>query len=194
MTQMETFLQDTIFPQLEAGRPNWDKPHTEAVVAHIKQLIEANPQLSLDREVLIIAAYAHDWGYVGLFRNGQKFSLDDVTSAKEAHMTIGAEKLRELLKDPRFDALSVERKARAVHLVFVHDKLKELKEVDELILMEADTLGGLDVERVEPSFDIESNERYMSDVRSKRLPLFITEYGKREFERLYGLREEYYTG
>lgn len=189
----EDLLKAKIFPELEAGISNWDKPHTEAVVEHIKAIIENSPQLNLDKDVLIIAAYAHDWGYSGLFEAGKPLSLDDINNAKKAHMRIGADKLSKLLQASVFNFLSEERKKRAVHLVGVHDKLGDLKDPDEIVLMEADTLGGLDIEKVKPSFDKASNERYMRGVRKMRYPKFMTDHGKKQFEKLYRSREEYYA-
>lgn len=189
----EDILKTTILPELEVGRPNWDKPHTEAVAEHIKAIMDNSPALNLDKEVLIIAAYAHDWGYAGLFEGGKPLEIDDVDKAKEAHMAIGADKLTELLKDKAFDFLTKDQKQRAIHLVKTHDKLDTLTEPDELVLMEADTLGGLDIEKVKPSFNRASNEKYMRGVKAKRYPLFITDYGKVQFERLYKSREDYYT-
>lgn len=188
----EDLLKNTIFPELELGRPNWDKPHTEVVVEYVKNIISNSTSLSVDRDVLIIAAYAHDWGYSGLYKSGEPLKLSDVTNAKEAHMEIGAQKIAKLLNNNIFDFLSENQKQRVVHLVQYHDMLSALKDNDELILMEADTLGGLDVTKVKPSFDKESNEKYMIGVKTKRYPRFITEYGKRQFEKLYKLRENYY--
>jgi hypothetical protein len=146
----------------------------------------------LDERVLVIAAYAHDWGYADLFRDGQKLELQDVVDAKAAHMELGAKKLAVLLEDTFFDFLTLQQKQRAVHLVRVHDRLKSLEAMDELVLMEADTLGGLDVERVRPGFDEDSNRRWMQITKQKRMSRFVTEYAKEVGERLFGEREEYY--
>ncbi len=186
-------LKSTILPELEAGRPNWDKPHTETVVEYIKAIINHSPELNLDKDVLIIAAYAHDWGYAGLFKDGKPLNLDDVNNAKEAHMKIGADKLKTLLANKLFDFLSVAQKERIIHLVRIHDNLQSLEEPDELALMEADVLGGLDIEKVKPNFDRVSNDKYLRDVKSKRFPMFITDYGKQQFEKLYKSRQEYYA-
>lgn len=191
--QYEEILKAAILPELEQGRPNWDKPHTETVVKHLKSILSNHPELDVDADVLIIAAYAHDWGYAGMFSAGEQLSFADVSNAKSLHMHLGAEKLTELLKKPEFDSLTDAQKARAIHLVGVHDSLDLLKTVDEIVLMEADTLAGLDVESVEPSFDADSNAKYMGGVRHKRLPLFMTSYGKAEFERLYRAREDFYS-
>lgn len=188
----EEMLKTKILPELEAGRPNWDKPHTEAVVAYVKSILDNTPSLNVDRVVLVIAAYAHDWGYAGLFSNGKQLNIDDVNNAKARHMQLSADKLREFLTDSGFDFMSDKQKERAIHLVSCHDNLESLKDTDELVLMEADTLGWLDVAKVKPSFDKVSNQKYMEGVRSKRLPLFITEYGRHVFETLYQSREKYY--
>ncbi|MCD8484338.1 hypothetical protein LRY65_02005 [Candidatus Woesebacteria bacterium] len=106
----ETILRDTIFPELEKGRPNWDRPHTEAVVKYLKEIIAQTPELKLDRDVLIIAAYAHDWGYADLFADGKPLNFDQVISRKKEHMRLGAEKLEKLLQKPEFDFLTKEQK------------------------------------------------------------------------------------
>ena len=80
---IEKLLSETIYPQLEKGRPNWDKPHTISVVEKMKEILEHSPTLKVDKVVLLIAAYAHDWGYSGLFEDGKKLNLDDVMGAKE---------------------------------------------------------------------------------------------------------------
>lgn len=64
---MEQALINAILPELEKGRPNFDRPHTVAVVIKVKEIIKNNPQLKLDEAVLIVAAYSHDWGYADLF-------------------------------------------------------------------------------------------------------------------------------
>lgn len=191
-TDYERTLQDIIFPELETGRPNFDKPHTEAVIYYTKQIINNTPNLNLDKDVLIISAYAHDWGYVGLFKNGKLAQLENVKNVKKLHMQISAYKLRHLLKNPVFDFLSTDQKERAIHLVGLHDKLNQILATDEIVLMEADTLGGLDVNRVKPTFNKESNEKYMLTTKNKRYSRFITEYGKKEFKELFKLRENYY--
>ena len=99
----EIILQDSIFPDLETGRPNFDKPHTEAVVHYIKQILRNTSKLNLDKVVLIIAAYAHDWGYSGLFIHGKLAQLEDVKNVKKLHMQNSANKLRLLFKNSGFD-------------------------------------------------------------------------------------------
>lgn len=187
----EKLLQDTILPQLEKGRPNYDKPHTIGVVSKVRDLIQHNPDLMLDEAVLIIVAYAHDWGYANLFHDGIA-DFEAVKVAKQEHMRLSAQKIDQLLIDPIFSFLTMDQKARVVEIVGKHDRLDALKEVDELIFMEADTLGALDTRFVTPTFDKESNEKYMNGPLQKRLSLFITDFGKSEAQRLIKQREAYY--
>ncbi len=190
--EIEKHLQDTIFPELEEGRPGWDKPHTEAVVYYLKKIIHHAPHLKPDFVVLLIAAYAHDWGYARLFHKGKEIKLHDIIAMKQLHMEIGAEKITALLENPFFSFLTPEQKLRTIHLVAVHDKLKQLTETDELILMEADTLGGLDTDFIKPFADKESSDKYIRGVEVKRQPLFITSWGKEKLVELMEKRKKYY--
>ena len=192
LDKVEKYLKKKILPDLEKGRPNFDKPHTLAVVYWLKQIINHNPQLGLDKVVLLIAAYAHDWGYGGMFEQKKQAQYEEVKNAKIEHMKRGAAKLQKLLNDSFFSCLTDEQKERAIHLVAVHDNLSILKDSDELVLMEADTLGALDVSFVKPTFDFESNERYMKEVKEKRVPRFITEFGKSMVKKLIQQRADYY--
>lgn len=189
---LETFLAEHIFPELEQGRPNWDKPHTEAVVFYLKEILRHTPHLSVDPVVLVIAAYAHDWGYAGLFDAGKPHRLDDVLKMKALHMELGVQKIRSLLQDPFFSFMTAAQKQRVIHLVGVHDKLTEISAVDEHILAEADTLGGLDTDKIKPFADKQSSEQYLQGVKRKRVPLFITAYGKLKLQELLQKRERYY--
>lgn len=190
--QIEQFLKEAIIPDLEKGRPNFDAPHTLEVVNWVKKIMQEHPELGLDRDVMIIAAYAHDWGYSGLFEEKKNLKLKDISKVKPLHMQIGSQKIRDLLKNNIFSFLAEDQKKRIVHLVSIHDKVSELEEVDELVLAEADTLSGLDVSSVKPTFDHESNRKYMEAVANWRLPRFITDFGRGEVQRLFKLRTDYY--
>ena len=191
LDKLEKFLQEKILPDLEKGRPK-DKAHTLDVVSKIKEIIRNSPELTLDSTVLIIAAYAHDWGYTGLFENKHSLTMAEISAQKPAHMIAGAEKLTNLLQDPFFNFLSTDKKLRAVHLVSVHDQIDVLRDPDELVLMEADGLGGLNTEVISTFEDQASEERFMRKTREFRFPRFITDYGKKEFERLFKKRKEFY--
>lgn len=188
---LEKFLQEKILPGLESGRPT-DKDHTLSVVEKAREIIKQSPGIKIDLNILLIAAYAHDWGYAGLFDNKAPLRLAEIGAQKDTHMTIGARKLRALLEDPFFGFLTEDQKQRAVHLVSVHDKLESLKDLDEIILMEADSLAGLEPEVMGCFDEKASEERFMRKSREKRLSRFITNYGKKEFERLFQKRKDYY--
>ncbi|HET7528708.1 MAG TPA: HD domain-containing protein [Candidatus Saccharimonadales bacterium] len=188
----EEVLKARILPELERGRPSWDKPHTEAVVGYIKEIIKNNPQLNLDADVLITAAYAHDWGYGGLFEAGRPVTMAENTNQKEAHMRIGAKKIEELLNDSAFDYLSPYQKQRIIHLVAVHDDLDALKDPDELVLMEADTLGVADVNATTPTHSLDEYKQWLRKTEEKRVGHFITDYSKTKAHELLAERAEWY--
>lgn len=187
LPQLETFLQSNIFPDLDKGRPDWDKKHTQAVIFHLKDILTHSPQFIVDSQVLLISAYAHDWGYSGIYKNGQRIQ------PKDNHMLISAQKIDKLLQQLIFNFLSSSQKRRIVDLVQFHDDLKHKTKEDEIILFESDTLGALDVSFVKPTFSPSKNAQWLSDLLSQRLPLFITPYGRSKFKRLFELRRNYYS-
>lgn len=193
LLQLEDFLKRMVLSDLKNGRPGFDLLHTQEVVVWVKHILRHEQRLTVDKPTLIIAAYAHDWGYVGVFGGGKTLAIQEVIDAKALHMQRGAEKLHELLKDPFFSFLTKEQKQRCVHLVAIHDKLSQLKDPDELVLMEADTLSGLDVTNEKSRFNAESNRRFIKAVKETRLPLFITAFGKREATRLLLARQCLYA-
>ncbi|MEI7750227.1 MAG: HD domain-containing protein [Candidatus Moraniibacteriota bacterium] len=192
VNEIENLLVEKILPDLEKSRGGFDGIHTLEVVEWLKKIISHHPELELDEAVMIIAAYAHDWGYSDIFKEGDVMDFEKVEGAKALHMELGAKKVEQLLCDDFFDFLSEEQKARAIHLVAVHDKKFELKDTDELVLMEADMLSALYIGGEKPKNDAVWNAKFMEAMRSTRLPKFITEYGKHEAARLVKEREEYY--
>ena len=189
---IEKYLQEKILPDLEKSRGGFDRIHTLEVVDWLKQIISHNPELKLDETVLTIAAYAHDWGYSEIFKDGQVMHFELIENAKKLHMELGAKKIEKLLQDAIFSFLTDEQKARCVHLVAVHDKKLEIKAVDEIILMEADVLSGLDINTKKPILDAKSNVKFMDSMVNIRIPKFITEFSKNEAKRLVQAREEYF--
>jgi hypothetical protein len=194
--QAERFIQETVLPELDKGRPGFDKQHTIAVVANMRDIIAHTPSLVPHTEVLTIAAYLHDWGYADLYQDGYpipEYGSAAVKEFKRLHMEIGSRKAEKLLADAHFDYLSPEQKMRIVHLVLVHDKIDgSLVDEDELTLFEADTLGVLDVNRMTPTMDKETNEKWMVDCRNIRFSKFIHGYSKEKFEEYYALRTKWF--
>jgi hypothetical protein len=99
LNNLEEYLKERILPDLEKSRGGFDKIHTLEVVTWLKQIIDHNPKLKLDETVLIIAAYAHDWGYADIFRDGQVINFEIIENAKKLHMELGAKKIEKLLED-----------------------------------------------------------------------------------------------
>ncbi len=192
LSKLEKYLKEKILPDLEKSRGGFDKIHTLEVVAWLKQIISHNPKLQLDETVLLIAAYAHDWGYAEIFPEGQVMNAKIIENSKKLHMELGAKKIANLLKDDFFSFLSDEQKNRCIHLVAVHDKKFEIKEIDEIVLMEADMLSSLDINTKKPILDAESNKFFMNSLINVRIPKFITEFSKSEAKKLVQARQDYY--
>lgn len=189
MRQVATkHIKGTILPQLEKGRPNFDLPHTLAVVAKLKAIIQNCPNRDIDEDVLTIVAYLHDWGYTELYKNGKPI----VDNPKIAHMEVGARKSKELLENEAFNFLTSAQKDEIVHLVSVHDFVDRLRTPNELTFLEADTLGALDTSLVKPTFDKSHNDKYIKSVITNRLPKFINNYSKEEALRLIAERQKFY--
>ena len=184
----EKVLQETIFPDLHQGRQDWDLPHTKAVVYWMKKICSSHPEL--EKKVLVAAAYAHDWGYVHAFSSSP--SYQQIAKMKERHMEIGAELIRKLLIERLSAVFSQKQIKRVAHLVSVHDKLSQVVDQDEIALVEADTLGALDVERVKPTFSLIDNNKYLEEVAKKRRPLFRHQTAITSYDSLLRSRLRYY--
>ena len=192
LDKLEKYLTEKILTDLGKSRGGFDKIHTLEVVGWLKQIIKHNPKLKLDETVLLIAAYAHDWGYSDIFRDGQAMNFELVEKAKPLHMELGAKKIATLLKDDFFSFLTDMQKTRCIHLVAVHDKKFEIKDTDELVLMEADMLSSLDINTNKPIYDAESNKEFMEAMFTTRIPKFITKFSKNEARKLIQKRVDYY--
>lgn len=183
---------------LRQGRPQWDEPHTRAVVDYAKELVQAARKelaqaAQVDELVVLTAAWLHDIGYFGLFEGPTSGGYQAVSAQKALHMEVGARLADEFLRRPDVAGFYTrEQRQRVVHLVRVHDLLEQLEALDEIVLMEADTLGALDVRRVTPTFDYESGRRHLEEVRIRRAPRFQTALGKRYLEEVLPLRVAYF--
>jgi hypothetical protein len=141
----------------------------------------------------VTAAYFHDVGYYGLFQKGQSGKYDAVQNSKELHMINGALMAQEFLTRPDIASFyTPEQIARVVHLVGIHDKISELTDLDELVLMEADTLGANDLTRVHPTYNREDGLRYIEATKRKRVARFTTDLGKQYLAALLPQTEAYY--
>ena len=178
-----------IYPILDKGDPLWDRPHVESALYHMKRIIKENPNYHLDGELLILSVYLHDIGYSKFYKNKKPLSEKEYFIAKKTHSEIGVNIAKELLN---FMKISTTKRTKILHLIKVHDNIDFLKTKEEIILMEADTLAGLDINFAKPNFNFNSNKKYMKYVRKERFSKFITKYGKRTFKTLWKQRIDYY--
>lgn len=191
---IETVLQNTILPELEKGRKDFDRPHTVAVVYWMKKLLEQLKNPALDSQVLITAAYAHDWGYIGLFEGVDAHDPRVIKERKPLHMEKGAQYISQLIDDKLSSFFTPEQKAATAHLVFMHDKVEELQTEEEILIMEADTMGLLDASRVSPSFSKADNDVFMQQqFYGRRLLRFMHPYAKEKAQELAALRIAFYA-
>ena len=175
---------------LEKGREGWDIPHTRAVVYYAEELAKA---AGLDVLVFVTAALFHDVGYYGLFKDTDLSQYVNVRDKKALHMLVGARMAREFLERPEIiEYYSPEQIEQIVHLVGVHDDLGALSTVEELVFMEADTLGAIDLSRVIPTFDKDNGLKYIESLKTRRLSRFISDLGKQYATALLPAFEEYF--
>ncbi len=190
---VEEVLESVILPDLEKGRKGFDLLHTKAVVQWTKNLLEHVDAPGLDPLVTITAAYAHDWGYIGLFDNVKDRSIETVHKMKPLHMQRGSEMIAKLLKEQLNNEFTSEQQARVAHLVKVHDLVEEVKDEDEVLIMEADTLGMLDTDLMKPTYPKADNDIFMSrEVRNRRFLYFKHPYAIQEGERVFLKRKAFY--
>jgi hypothetical protein len=189
---LEQKLQAYILPQLERGRKDFDRPHTEAVVYWMKELIRTELP-GADATVLVTSAFAHDWGYIGLFDGIDSRDLELIHKMKPKHMERGAELITELIEKELSEYFTSEQKARVAHLVRIHDLVEEVRADDEVLLMEADTLGMLDSDRVKPTFTKADNEVFLArEFYGRRLLHFKHPAAKALAEQLAQKRQQFY--
>jgi putative nucleotidyltransferase with HDIG domain len=176
---------------LRQGR-EWDEPHTRAVVHYAGEIAKAE---GLDILVLVSAAWLHDIGYYRMFEEGESRQYEQVMDRKKTHMVNGAKMAADFLNRSEIQPFyTPEQRERVVHLVSVHDNIEELREIDEIAFMEADTLGAIDTERVKPTFDKENAWKYVeNDLMLRRYPRFLTKTGVALFNQIFSKFEAYFN-
>ena len=168
---LEKELKKEVLKYLEKGRPNWDAPHSLAVVHWMKELLETE---SGDSRVLIPAAYLHDIGYADMF-DVSNYNDQGVHDMRDKHMQAGVDYSKKILnKVGGFEKHEIKR---ILHLVGMHDYLDEIVESDEQILFEADSLGQIDVDRVKSTWGDKDYKKFINHYKQNRAPRFKTETG-----------------
>ena len=152
----------------------WDYLHTIASVSAMKKIISAEGG---DERVLLTSMYLHDIGYAGLLKKG--YSLEDRIEAKSHHMQRGVEKAKQFLPALGY---SLEEMDKICYFIGVHDKLDELTSKEELLVLEADSLGQIDPIIKEGHFGLKEYEKYVGIFENKRVPKFVTLTGKKLLE------------
>lgn len=171
---------------LKYGRIEWDIPHTLCSVYWIKKIVKKEKG---NERILVTAAYLHDIGYSGLFKT-KKIGHGNVLRKKGLHMEVGAEiAKKELQKLKYFSKKEIDE---ICHLVSMHDKLGKIKTKNEILLMESDSLGMIDVKKVTPSFDPENYVLFFNEFKKERLPIIRTKTSKKFLKKLIKNAESYY--
>lgn len=179
----EEYLKQVILPMKDHGRPMWDYPHTMCVVYYVKEIIKHNPQLHLDHDVLVIVGYLHDIGYMSFTEQQLGRGPQGDSRPKKEHAQKSAEIWDSVQDNSIFDSLGESRKNRIKHLILQHDELESLNDVDELVFMEADTLGALGTPSNVNVLSV-AYQNYLRVTEKKRISRFITGYSTEESARL----------
>ena len=193
INKTEKIIARRILPEVKKkGRKNFDYLHIKTVVYWIKKIIKQLNNKNLDQLVLTTAAYAHDWGYIDLFNNVET-NLKTNMERKKLHMIRGAKMIAAYLKKDLSSYFTDQQIKRITHLVRVHDQVEKLKDEDEIILMEADTLGMLDAKRMKPTFSEKDNAIFMrKEIYNRRLLHFKHPHALKMAKKLAKEREKYY--
>jgi len=168
----EQKLQEIILDYFDRG--DWNYNHTLAAVYWIKELIKKEGG---NEKVLITTMHLHDIGYG--FKGD--LSLEERLKRKEGHMERGARLAEEILQDENYSEDEVKQ---IVHLIGVHDKIKELRTKDEFLIMEADSLSGINYKRSPPTMNKEEFDFYLEGFKKNRAPRFKTKTGKKFLKEL----------
>lgn len=171
---------------LKEGRPDFDVPHSLGVTYWMTELVEefyGNDQIGQYKDevlVLITTALLHDIGYYGEFAGIDMADYATVHDKKEKHMLVGAEMARQFLSEQASQYLTEAQIDIVAYLISIHDKLDEITTEFGHLLVQADTLGMLDVDWVEPTYKGEEALGFLEKEKTKnRLAfLFETEFGQ----------------
>ncbi|MFA6399572.1 MAG: HD domain-containing protein, partial [archaeon] len=136
--QLDKEIEDKlkVFVKEVFAEDDWDYLHTLASVNAMRKIISAEGG---DERILVTTMYLHDVGYAGSLANG--YSLEQRLEVKSKHMQRGVEKAKVLLPSLGFSPEEIDK---ICYFIGVHDKLEELTSKEELLVLEADSLGAID--------------------------------------------------
>ncbi len=185
-------IADYVIPLLENGRP-FDLKHTFATAYWAGQICI---QENLDPEILIPAALFHDTGWTALFNSndGGSRDFDKIQDKKKQHMINSENITRKYLE--KHPQLSKSKRLQILFIIRNHDEIDKVELIRNNIylnaLVEADTLGQIDLKRVTITFNKENLKKFISDLLGRRELLFYSEFGKRSLEQLLDKLYKYY--
>lgn len=176
-------LENYALQFLKHGREGWDIPHSRAVAYHAEQIARAE---GLDVMAHRTAGWLHDTGYFRVFNPHESHDLAKITDRKALHMIKGVEYAEIFFQLKRMTGFYTPAQQELIKfLIGTHDKLDELRTIDQFAFMEADTLGMIDLSRIKPTFDRVTALKNMEGELMKRTSLFRTKYGKQMFTELF---------
>jgi len=172
LMKLEKEIEDKLLQYIKKVFVNdkWDYLHSIACVNTMKKIIAVEGG---DEKVLLTTMYLHDIGYAGSLKKG--YSLNDRIEAKSRHMARSVEKAKPLLEKLGYSDSEIKQ---IIGLISVHDKLDELTLNEELLVLEADSLGAIDPNVNGNRFGEKEYERYVEIFERKRVPKFFTKTGK----------------
>lgn len=154
---------------------DWNYLHTIKTVKFMKKICK---ETRADEKILVTTAYLHDIGYSKLIK--KNYSLEERINAKKEHMKIGAKLAEPILKDLEYSKKEI---TEILRLIKIHDKLNKLKEENDFLIVEADSLGGL-ATRENSAFTTFELNQYIKIFKRKRLHLIKSNFGKKEVANL----------
>jgi putative nucleotidyltransferase with HDIG domain len=156
-------------------KDDWNYLHTIKTAKFMKKICD---ETGTNEKILMTTAYLHDIGYSKLIK--KNYSLKERINAKKEHMEIGAKLAEPILRKLNY---SKEEIKEVLRLIKVHDKLNNLKEENDFLIFEADSLGGL-ATRENSAFTQTELNQYIKIFKRKRLPLIKSNFGKKEVVKL----------
>ena len=198
--ETQQFFQDIaeyVIPILKEGRL-FDLKHTFATAYWAYQICI---QENLDPEILVTAALFHDTGYMGLFdeSNNSSTNFDNIQDKKALHMERSETIAREFIPTNNHGSKLPKGKiTKILYIIRHHDEIRnpELIKSDLYLnaLVTSDTLGQIDMERVDSFFNREELAKFIRlELLKIREPLITTEFGEKTFIELFGKLYEYYV-
>lgn len=184
--ELEEKVKNEALKYLRHGRPNWDIPHTEAVVYWIKELI-ANE--GGNEKVLVPAAWLHD---IGVPQHRDGYSFDDMKQSKREvpHHEIGAKEVPKVLG--RIGGFTANETTEIAKLVRGHYDKDKIDTFHQQLVIEADGLAKVDWERVTPNWDKGDCLRYLNYYNERVGKYFQTKTGKKHLQRLLEIANHYW--